>query len=192
VKSKTRRCAHCKTKCDSEKTIQSQLRSFCSYECLKSFSDAKTQKDRKKAVRELRMRHKTRSDHIREAQTAFNAYIRFRDRNVPCISCGRWTGEGSYGGNWDCSHYRSVGSAPHLRFHQWNAHKSCVKCNRWLSGNISDYRVALVWKIGQPKVDFIESCQEFTEITAEYAQRIKRIFRKKKRIKEKIINKKRK
>ncbi len=189
MKSKTRRCAHCKTKCDSDATIQSQLRSFCSYECLKSFSDAKTQKDCKKAVKELRMRHKTRSDHIREAQTAFNAYIRFRDKNKPCISCGRWTGERSYGGNWDCSHYRSVGSAPHLRFHQWNAHKSCVKCNRWLSGNINDYRVALIWRIGQPKVDFIESCQEWTEITAEYAQRIKRIFRKKKRIKEKIINK---
>jgi hypothetical protein len=38
-------------------------------------------------------------------------------------------------------------------------------------------------------VDFIESCQEFTDITAEYAQRIGKIFRKKKRIKEKINNK---
>jgi len=32
---------------------------------------------------------KTRKDWLREAQAAFNSYIRERDRGLPCISCGR-------------------------------------------------------------------------------------------------------
>jgi hypothetical protein len=135
------------------------------------------------------MRHKTRSDYLKEAQAAFNAYVRVRDKDDACISCGNYVLNDQIGGGWDCGHFRSRGSAPHLAFNLWNAHKQCVKCNRFLSGNVAEYRKGLIKKIGIEKVDFIESCQEFTEITSEYAQRIKRIFRKKKRIKEKIINK---
>ena len=90
-----------------------------------------------------------------------------------------------FGGNWDCGHYRSVGSAPHLRFHLWGAHKQCVKCNRYLSGNVTEYRTRLIQKIGQEKVEAFEKIQNGPRIDAKYAERIKRIFRKKKRLKEK-------
>ena len=123
----------------------------------------------------VREKHKTRSQWLSEAQSAFNRYVRWRDRHDPCISCGKYV-PNKYGGNWDASHYRSRGSAPHLRFHLWNAHKSCVKCNRWLSGNIAEYRIALIQKIGLTKVLALESLQNIAHHDIVYLKRIKSIF----------------
>ena len=185
MNSKSRRCSHCKKKCPSETMLSSNLRAFCSMDCLRAFTESdKGRKAIKKAVtrqnREDRARvlekHKTRSEWIREAQKAFNAYVRWRDRNEPCISCGRYVDNDVVGGNWDAGHYRSVGSAPHLRFHLWNCHKQCVKCNRYLSGNVANYRVGLVWKWGQTKVEELEVLQSTQKIDINYAKRVKSIF----------------
>lgn len=196
MNSANRRCSNCRKKCPADEAIVSHLRAFCSFDCLKAFTannkpklERKIKTEKRQELTRRKEKLKTRSDYIKEAQQAFNEYVRFRDAHLPCISCNRWNGGDMYGGNWDCGHYRSVGSAPHLRFHLWNAHKQCVKCNRYLSGNIADYRVLLVWKIGQPRVDALESMQDGSRITAEYAQRIKAIFRRKKRIKERIRKK---
>ena len=196
MKAANRRCSNCRKKCPADEAIVSHLRAFCSFDCLKSFTannkpkiDKQIQSEKRKDLAIRKEKLKTRSDYIKEAQQAFNEYVRFRDAGLPCISCGRFHGGDMFGGNWDCGHYRSVGSAPHLRFHLWNAHKQCVKCNRYLSGNIADYRVQLVWKIGQLRVDEIETKQDGARITAEYAKRVKEIFRRKKRIKERIRKK---
>ena len=196
MNSANRRCSNCRKKCPADEAIVSHLRAFCSFDCLKAFTannkpklERKIKTEKRQELTRRKEKLKTRSDYIKEAQQAFNEYVRFRDANLPCISCNRWNGGDMYGGNWDCGHYRSIGSAPHLRFNLWNAHKQCVKCNRYLSGNIADYRVSLVWKIGQPKVDALESMQDGSRITAEYAHRIKAIFRRKKRIKERIRKK---
>ena len=34
-------------------------------------------------------KQKTRSQWLSEAQSAFNRYVRWRDRHEPCISCGK-------------------------------------------------------------------------------------------------------
>jgi len=84
-----------------------------------------------------------------------------------------------------CGHYRSVGSAPHLRFHLWNAHKQCVKCNRYLSGNVADYRVGLIWKLGHTKVEWLEKQDASKNYSIDDLKRIKRIFTKKLRMRQK-------
>lgn len=154
-------------------------------DCLGSFTDSEKGRTaiKKTVERHLRedkarvlQKHKTRSEWIREAQKAFNAYVRWRDRNEPCISCGRYVDNDIVGGNWDAGHYRSVGSSPHLRFHLWNCHKQCVKCNRYLSGNVANYRVGLVWKWGQTKVEELEVLQSNQKIDINYAKRVKSIF----------------
>jgi len=99
---------------------------------------------------------KTRSDYIKETQIAFNAYIRTRDRDKPCISCGVTLAREAIGGGFDCGHYRSVGSAPHLRFHFDNAHGQCKKCNRYGSGMGVDYRIGLIPRIGVDRVESVE------------------------------------
>jgi hypothetical protein len=120
-------------------------------------------------------KQKTRSQWLSEAQSAFNRYVRWRDRDDPCISCGKYV-ENKYGGNWDAGHFRSRGSAPHLRFHLWNCHKQCARCNRFLSGNTAEYRIALIQKIGSTKVLALEGLQNTVKHDIVYLKRIKSIF----------------
>lgn len=95
---------------------------------------------------------KTRADWLREAQAVFNAYVRERDRDQPCISCGRF-----HKGSYDAGHYRSVGAQPALRFNETNVHKQCVPCNQHRGGNIVEYRIRLIDKIGSVSVEWLES-----------------------------------
>ena len=115
-------------------------------------------KEYKAETKRLKDKVKTRSDWLKDAQKAFNAFIRARDKNLPCISCGTTDGinEALTGGYFDCGHYRSVGSAPELRFHELNAAKQCKRCNRQLSGNIVDYRINLVHRITETELIWLE------------------------------------
>ncbi len=74
-----------------------------------------------------------------QAQNAFNAYIRYRDRNEPCISCERF-----HEGQYHAGHYRTTGANPELRFNEDNCHKQCAPCNNHLSGNIEKYTPNLI------------------------------------------------
>ena len=194
MKPANRRCKQCRKKVPADSAFVSQLRAFCSFECLQSFtkSDQGRKTIAKSSLAETRERKKkllTRSDYLKLAQAAFNAYIRFRDRDDACISCGNYILADQPGGGWDCGHYRSVGSAPHLRFHLLNAAKQCVKCNRYLSGNVAEYRKGLIKKIGQDLVDTIEADQETRNYSSADLQRITEIYRRRKRIHEKIMKK---
>lgn len=73
----------------------------------------------------------------REVQVEFNRFIRARDANQPCISCGRQSGAKRNAG-----HYRPVGACPELRFCEINCHVQCEHCNSYNSGNLSLYRPA--------------------------------------------------
>jgi len=100
---------------------------------------------------------KTLPDLKAEAQQAFNAFIRARDAGKPCICCGQPLGMGDVGGAYDCGHYRSVGSAPHLRYDERNAHAQRKQCNRWGSGRAVDYRLGLIARIGLVAVEALEA-----------------------------------
>jgi hypothetical protein len=86
-----------------------------------------------------------------QAQVAFNAWIRERDKALPCISCGRF-----HSGKWNAGHYLSTGARPELRFDEANVHRQCEPCNTHLSGNLIPYRVELIRRIGQAGVDRLE------------------------------------
>jgi ribosomal protein L37AE/L43A len=159
-KAKTYKCAACKK--SYEKRSPWQL--ACSVACAVSVATNDKPKVKlaikQSAIADTKKRKidlKTRSDWIKDAQKAFNGYIRARDINQPCISCGVPLKAESLGGGYDCGHYRSVGSAPHLRFDDQNAHGQCKKCNRYLAGNAIDYRRGLIGRIGQMAVDRLES-----------------------------------
>ena len=99
------------------------------------------------------------------AQKAFNLFIRARDSGKPCISCNALdTGAAN---STDCGHFRSVGSAPHMRFVEENAAGQCKKCNRYLSGNIVEYRKGLIERIGLKRVEQIEADQTLRKYTRE-------------------------
>lgn len=114
--------------------------------------------DEKAKIRTRREAIKTLPVLLREAQEQFNRWIRWRDREQSCISCGAPSPDMSqlHAGR-DAGHYRSVGSAGHLRFHQDNCHAQCVRCNQWGAGRAVDYRLGLIRRIGQSRVEALEA-----------------------------------
>lgn len=124
--------------------------------------------DERAQVRTRREAIKTIPQLIAEAQREFNAFIRERDHDQPCISCGAPPPDlsGLHAGR-DAGHYRSVGSARHLRFHEDNCHAQCVRCNQWGAGMVVDYRIGLVRRIGLDAVEALESNNEVKKWTRE-------------------------
>jgi len=132
----------------------------------------------KRATRERKESFLGKGHYIKKAQAAFNSYIRERDYRKPCISSGREMDWNKFGGAVDAGHYRSTGSAPHLRFCLWNCHAQSVHDNRHLSGNNADYRIHLIARIGLGKVEEIDSNNEKKNYSIDYLKRIAKIFRK--------------
>ena len=160
----------------------------CSPKCALATVEVQKAKEKKSLAqagrRDIKVRKealKTRGDHMREAQQAFNEYIRTRDQAAGhlCISSGKpldWSGNAV-----DAGHYRSVGSAPHLRFDERNCHAQSKQDNRFLSGNAVDYRIGLIARIGQEAVDALESDQSVRKYTVEEIKAIKAEYRAKTR-----------
>lgn len=157
----------------------------CSVSCVLAMSkDSKVQKvaaraitrQRREEVKARKERVKSRADFVREAQVVFNQWVRLRDADLPCISCGR-----HHQGQYHAGHYRTVGANPELRFEPLNAHKQCAPCNNHKSGDIVNYRINLVHRIGAEAVAFIEGPHEARRYTiddlkalkAEYKAKIK-------------------
>ncbi|NVZ32039.1 recombination protein NinG [Pseudomonas sp. A4002] len=156
----------------------------CSPKCGLAIKDVNQAKARKSLAqverREIKVRKeklKSRGEHIREAQQAFNEYVRTRDQAAGhlCISSGKpldWSGNAV-----DAGHYRSVGSAPHLRFDERNCHAQSKQDNRFLSGNAVDYRIGLIARIGQEAVDALEADQSVRKYSVEQIKGIKAYYR---------------
>lgn len=121
---------------------------------------------------------KSRADHLKDTQQAFNAWVRARDAALPCVSCGR-----HHGGQYHAGHYRTVGANPELRFEPLNAWKQCAPCNNHLSGNLINYRISLLQRIGEEKVAWLEgphkakkyTNEELKAMTAEYRAKTKEL-----------------
>ena len=167
--------------------VVTPIGAFCSYDSATKYAytnkhkgkNIKAKEQRKKdAIRKEKL--KTVGDYVKEAQVAVNKYIRARDRHKPCVSCGSMPND-KIGGAFDAGHYRSRGSAGHLRFNLLNIHKQCVKCNRFKSGNAVDYRLGLIKRIGLDSVEKIETNNKPKKFTIEYLKRLKKIFNKRAR-----------
>lgn len=181
---KQRKCKACKTPFTPARSTQTA----CGIDCAMQLAHEKKVKvaecDRLDTVRKDRARKerlKTRRDWEKEAQAAFNAYIRERDKGQPCICCGLPLSAGDVGGHYDCGHYRSTGSAPHLRFHEDNAHAQRKQCNRWGAGRAVDYRLGLIARIGLARVEALEADQTPRKYTADELKAIRDEYRAKAR-----------
>jgi Bacteriophage Lambda NinG protein len=137
------------------------MQTVCSPTCALTLARKSTEKAQAKAAAADRKETKRKLDDMqtkpqltKKAQTAFNAFIRARDAGKPCISCG--TPLSNEPNTYDAGHYRSVGSAPHMRFVEDNCHGQCKHCNNYLAGNHVEYRQRLIERIGLQAVESIE------------------------------------
>lgn len=111
-------------------------------------------KKAKQAARDLasgRIELMSLRDHLNKAQVEFNKFIRNRDGNW-CISCNKPST-----GQIHAGHYRSTKAAPQLRFNEDNVQSQCAHCNMYNSGNIGEYRIHLIKKIGIERVEALEN-----------------------------------
>lgn len=165
-KPKTCRNAECSIKFVPQRLGQA----VCSPACALATKDVNQQKARKSLAqverREINVRKeklKSRADHLKDTQQAFNAWIRARDAGQPCISCGT-TADVQY-----CAgHYRTTAAAPELRFEPLNVNLQCNRnCNMGKSGNLLGYRPGLIKKIGIEAVEWLEGPHEAKKYTVE-------------------------
>ena len=85
----------------------------------------------------------------KKAQEVFNKWIRLRDAEQPCISCGKYT-------TLQEGHFYSAGKHNHMRFLEHNCNGQCLQCNYFLSGNLLPYRENLIEKIGLEAVEHLD------------------------------------
>lgn len=113
---------------------------------------------------------------LKLAEKAVNRYVRARDYYEGCCSCDKGS---HWDGVWHASHFKSVGSNSRLRFNLWNINKGCDQCNYFKAGNITEYERRLTLKYGLERVEWLKCQNGVTDYSAEYLDRLTRIFNKK-------------
>ena len=176
-KPKLRKCKICQTMFEQ----RSMGHVVCSPACAVKWAAQKFERDmarQKKAERaqdrERREKLKSLRDWLRDAQAAVNAYVRERDRFLPCISCGRM-----HKGQWHAGHYLSRGARPELALNPLNIAKQCAPCNTYQSGNQAAFRIGLIERIGLEAVEWLEGPHEPKKYTVDEAKAIRDEYRAK-------------
>ena len=167
----TKKCKECKTPFTPVRPMQS----VCSPACaMKVAREVVAKADRKETKLKLDALQ-TKPQLVKKAQAAFNAYIRARDKGKTCISCDTQLSDEP--NTFDAGHYRSVGSAPHMRFVEDNVHGQCKHCNNWLAGNHVNYRKRLLERIGGHQLELLEADSTTRKYTKEALEEIARHYR---------------
>ena len=168
---KTPICKSCREPFERFQTTQKA----CSVPCAQDLAQKALAKKRAKAARRDKAEYyaNDKSYQLKLAQAAFNAFIRERDKALPCISSGRRTGQMHAG------HYKSIGANPELRFDERNCNKQSMKDNAWLSGNILGYREGLIAKYGIGTLEWLDGPHEPKKYTLEDIIEIKQLYRAK-------------
>jgi hypothetical protein len=148
-------------------------------------AEAKRQAAERKADRVKREAMKPRSQWLKEAQAAFNKFIRLRDAGQTCIDCGEPFEPQKPGGSVDAGHYLSRGSAPHLKFNENNCFAQRKNCNRPGGTTRDAFRAGVLARIGLEALEALESDQSVKKYTADDFRAIRDTYRAKARALEK-------
>lgn len=183
------KCTNCKKYFIKENMIKVTAGKFCTRDCLKSYGMnnplSVIEKARKKQAKDdaLSKQLFKASDiklRKRSAQSAFNAFIRKRDEKLDCISCDKTS---NWHGQWHAGHYKTVGARPDLRFHEDNCHRQCSICNNHLSGNIGEYKLNLIKRIGLERIALMDlvnnkklTCEDYKAIELKYKSKLKQLM----------------
>ena len=171
------KCAFCK----KQFTQFNSLNRVCSIFCAIELGKLKPVKVNEKRVnsqlkKEAKEKLETYSQKVNKVKVIFQKWIRERDKDLPCISCG--TTKASM---WHASHFKKAETFSGVIFHELNVWRSCSKCNIFLNGNELSYRENLVKKIGVEQVEALEQLANETRTkkwTIEELQEIKNKYKR--------------
>jgi hypothetical protein len=159
-----KRCLACKKYFNAEDGLSLPIGFFCSFshatEYAKKKQDKLRAKEKKKVddvTKEERKQSKERLKELRTRskwydmlQTLVNQFVRWRDRNEPCCTCGTTNPNIKY----DAGHFHTKKARPDIRFELKNIHKQCSQnCNVYGSGMRNEYEKFIAKKYGQEQVD---------------------------------------
>lgn len=176
--------------CSEHFTPYNSLQKVCGVPCSLVFVKNEQRKVHRKELAEFRKVNESKTSLLKKAQQAFNAYIRTRDYQKPCISCEMWKEQSTL--NWSqmqAGHWYTVGAHPELRFTTWNCRNQCTACNLSLSGNPINYRLGLIKHYGREWVERREqeaAAKQPNHYSKDQLRRIAKLFRKKKRLYERF------
>lgn len=132
------------------------LQSCCTWECANIYAKELNEKKEKKEwnvrKKELKEGLMSLQNWIKIAQTHVNTYVNLRDKGKDCISCFK-----PIKGRVNASHYYNANNHWNVRFNEDNIHSSCITCNQYLSGNLINYRIGLIERIGLERLEYLES-----------------------------------
>ena len=188
VKPRKAKCKHCGAtfeRFDMRKT-------WCSPECGAQLALKALEKARQKAKAAEKREDTAKRQAMKplgelraEAQSAFNAFIRERDKQAGhgCICCGKpldWWSD-IPGGKVDAGHFMSRGSSPALAFDERNVSAQRKACNRPGGTTRDSFRAGMVARWGAAVVEELEGphapkqyrADEFRRIKAEYTAKLK-------------------
>lgn len=178
----------CKNKaCRAEFVPERSFIEWCSPACGAVVGLDKLAKQKAKAAKADRAETKRKLDGFKtipqlkaEAQEVFNKWVRARDLAAGhgCICCGKFATPAALaqpGGAYDACHYRSRGSADHLRYDERNVHLGLKDCNTW--GHV-DYRGGLERRIGREALEALEADHGSRKWTREYLEGVKAEYSK--------------
>ena len=176
-------CPSCNTSFEPRKHFNSTIKSkYCDL-CTKTRQALKNleriKKEDKKRLNDKKKELLTVQDWIKITQATFNKYIRLRDKEKGCISCGN-----KLGSKFDAGHYMNANNHWNVRFNELNVNGQCVACNQHKHGNLIEYRKRLVKLIGVENVEWLEeyaketrkfTVAELMEINELYKAKIKNL-----------------
>lgn len=110
-------------------------------------------KNQRKRLQSIKIDLMTTQQWVIKAQGIFNKYIRLRDAEKGCVSCGT----SLKGKKYDAGHFYNANNHWGLRFNESNVHGQCVRCNRDFHGNLLEYRKRIIQRIGQSGLEALET-----------------------------------
>lgn len=141
-------------------------------------------KERKAAERQERDSIKARKEAIkgvpelkREAQGAFNEFVRLRDNGGACFVCSAPLRLGGLGGGFDAGHIRSRSQADHLRMDERNVHGQCKPCNAPGSTKDHEMRAAAERLLGKDVADALYADNRVIKWTRDGLREIRDTYR---------------
>lgn len=182
-KPKLKRCksAECQEFFMPGRPLQMVCSPMCGVKYSQQLQKKKEDKDWREKKKVMVEKLMTIGEYKALARAVFQKWIRMRDKDLVCISCGNAKTD-----KWDAGHFLKAELYSGLIFHEENCHKQCKQCNNWLGGNELNYRIGLVKKIGEDRVRWLEDNKdrlrvydftkhELVEIREKYKVKIKEL-----------------
>jgi hypothetical protein len=158
---KDKKCKVCQTKFTPVQFAQAVCGYKCAIEHSKKLKEQKEQREWKAEKAILRDKLKTLSQYEADAKKSFQKWVRMRDAGLPCISCGNLNTT-----DWAGGHFYSAGMYSGLMFDERNCHKQCNShCNKFLSGNLLEYRKGLINRYGS---EFVQQLDQISDEKRNY------------------------